>query len=295
MEGQSRAGSGWMPLIRVLPRSLLSHAVGRLARVRIPRPLRAPAWRAFASAVGADLGEVRDPLASFESLQAFFTRALRDDARPVEGAPDAVVSPCDAAWGEAGRVASGRLVQVKGRTYSLAQLLDDADAAEHFEGGWFAPFYLSPRDYHRFHAPCDVRITRAVHVPGGLWPVNRIGVEGVADLFARNERICAHMVREGRRLDGPPDLVLVAVGATLVGRVCLAFDDLVTHRRGAVREERVYPGGVPFARGVEWGRFEFGSTIVMVAAPGALSLDVSPPGTGVRLGRRIGTLQPDGA
>jgi phosphatidylserine decarboxylase len=295
MSGHTGRRGGWIALIRILPRSTLSHWMGRLASVRLPRFLRAPAWRVFAAAVGADLEEVRDPLASFESLQAFFTRALRDDARPLPAEPDAVVSPCDGSFGESGRVESGRLVQVKGRTYALADLLDDPALALRFEGGTFATFYLAPADYHRFHAPCDLRVQRAVHVPGGLWPVNRLGVEGVADLFARNERICAHTVLEGHAVDAPPDLVMVAVGATLVGRVRMAFDDLVTHVRHAERSERRYAPGIRIARGEEWGRFEFGSTIVLVAAPGAVELDPAPPGTRVLLGERIGRLAGAGA
>jgi len=290
MPGGSDGRIGWITLVRLLPRHALSHAMGRLAGVRVPRWLRAPAWRTFAAVVGADLDEVRDPLDAHESLQAFFTRALRAGARPLPEAPEALLSPCDGAWGEAGRVEAGRLVQVKGRTYALADLLDDPALVPRFEGGDFATLYLAPRDYHRFHAPCAMRVQRAVHVPGALWPVNRIGVENVASLFARNERICAHAVREGRPLGGPPDLVLVAVGATLVGRVRLAFDDLVTHRRGAARTEHDYPDGVPVDGGAEWGRFEFGSTIVLVIAPGVAALDPRPPGTRVRLRERIGTL-----
>jgi phosphatidylserine decarboxylase len=281
--------SAWLALIRILPRSALSHAIGRIASWRLPRPLRGPVWRTFAALVGADLDEVREPLDRFASLQAFFTRELKPGARPIAPDPAAFVSPCDGAFGESGRVEAGRLVQVKGRTYALADLLGDPTLAPHFEGGAFATLYLAPRDYHRFHTPCDVWVRVTVHIPGALWPVNRIGVEHVADLFAVNERICAWMDCTGTKDPAaPPDLVMVAVGATMVGKVRLVFDDLTTHRRGAVRTERRYPEGIPFARGDEWGRFEFGSTIVLVAAPGIVELDAHPPGSPVRLGTRIG-------
>ncbi|MFN8641475.1 MAG: archaetidylserine decarboxylase [Candidatus Binatia bacterium] len=273
-------------LLRALPTHALSHAAGWLAARRLPAPLRAPAMRAFGSAVGVDFDEVGDPLSSFESVQAFFTRRLRDGVRPIDAAPLAVVSPCDGAWGAAGRVEGGQLFQVKGRQYELAALLGDAQAARRFEGGPFATLYLSPRDYHRFHAPCAGRVRRATHRPGALWPVNRIGVEGIAGLFAVNERLCAFLSVAG----ASEDLCLVAVGATMVGKVRLAFDDLTTNRRGAAPEMRAYGEGVALAKGEEWGRFEFGSTIVLVAAPGLLALDVQPPGTPVRLGQRIGTL-----
>lgn len=281
--------SAWLALIRILPRSALSHAIGRIAAWRVPRPLRAGVWRTFAALVGADLAEVREPLHHFASLQAFFTRELKPGVRPLPTDPAAFVSPCDGAFGESGRVEAGRLVQVKGRTYALADLLGDPGLAPHFEGGAFATLYLAPRDYHRFHAPCDLRVRGVVHIPGALWPVNRIGVESIADLFAVNERICASMDCADKDVAGaPPDLVLVAVGATMVGKVRLVFDDLTTHRPGARRTERHYPEGIPFARGDEWGRFEFGSTIVLVAAPGIVELAARPPGTPVRLGERIG-------
>jgi phosphatidylserine decarboxylase len=274
--------------LRRLPVHSLSRAVGRAASLRLPAPLRAPACRAFARAVGADLSEVRDPLDSFASLQDFFTRSLRDGARPIDPDPASLIAPCDGSWGESGRISDGRLLQVKGRPYSLAALLGDEAAAKSFERGWFATFYLAPRDYHRFHAPCDGLVARAVHLPGSLWPVNRIGLEGVPGLFAENERICAFVRRAP---DAPEVLALVAVGATMVGKVHVGFDDTLTTNTGdqAPRWRR-YAEPPRLARGAEWGRFEFGSTLVLAAAPGALELAPQPPGSALRLGTRIGTI-----
>jgi phosphatidylserine decarboxylase len=275
-----------LEILRRLPRSWLSRAAGSFASLHLPAPIVRAEIACFARAVGVDLSEVRDPLDSFDSLQAFFTRALRDGARAIDPADDAVVAPCDGAWGESGEVASGQLLQVKGRPYALAELLASHDDAQAFEGGAFATFYLAPRDYHRFHAICDARVERARYVPGTLWPVNRMGLHGVDGLFAQNERIAVTM----RARRGDALLCLVAVGATLVGKIRLRFDDLATNRRGARAEERRYPDGIPLAKGEEWGRFEFGSTIVLVAAPGAVALEGRPPGSPLRLGERIGTL-----
>jgi len=272
--------------LRLLPTHALSRAVGWLASRRLPSPLREPAVRAFGRAVGVEFSEVRDALASFESLQAFFTRALRDGVRPIDADPHAIVSPCDGAWGAAGVITAGQALQVKGRLYALAALLGDAAAARRYEGGAFATLYLSPRDYHRFHAPCAARVRRAVAIPGALWPVNRLGVEGIADLFAVNERLCAFLAVAG----ADEDLCLVAVGATNVGKIRVTFDDLTTNVAAVAPEVRTYRD-VALTKGQEWGRFEFGSTIVLVAAPSLLTLDVQPPGTPVRLGQRIGTLR----
>jgi phosphatidylserine decarboxylase len=272
--------------LRLLPRGLLSRAAGRFAALRWPGPLQRCQILGFARCFGIDLGELRDPLASFDSLQAFFTRALRDGARPLDPDPAALLSPCDGSWGTSGEIRGGLLLQLKGRSYSLAQLLASDSDARSYEGGQYATLYLSPRDYHRFHSPCDVRIERALHVPGTLWPVNRAGLEVVPGLFARNERICAH----ARCSSGP--LCLVAVGATLVGKVRLAFDpELATQVRRRSAFERRYAGAAPaLARGAEWGRFEFGSTLVLLLARGTAALEPASPGTPVRLGTRIGRL-----
>ncbi len=275
-----------VPALRLLPRNLISRAVGRFAAARLPRALVRAEIRAFARAVGVDLDEVRDPLDSFASLQEFFTRALRDGVRPVDAARDVLVSPCDGAFGESGIVRDGQLFQLKGRPYGLRELLGSGEDAAAFEGGAYATLYLSPRDYHRFHAPSDARVERVTYLPGTLWPVNRIGLEGVDGLFAQNERICAFM----RASPGDALLCLVAVGATLVGKVRVTFDALETNRPGAREIRRSYPGGIALAKAEEWGRFEFGSTLVLLAPRGRVALDARPPGTPVRLGERIGRL-----
>jgi phosphatidylserine decarboxylase len=272
--------------LRALPQHVLSRLAGRVATWRLPSRLQQLEIRAFARAVGVDFSEVHDPIDSFLCLQDFFTRALAPGARPIDPEADAVVAPCDGFWGASGVVERGTLLQLKGRPYALARLLGDTEQATRLEGGVYATFYLSPRDYHRFHAPCAAHVLGAVHLPGSLWPVNEAGLEGVDSLFAENERICATM-----RTASGGMLCMVAVGATLVGKVRLAFDDLTTNVRGAASARRDYPPpGHPLAKGQEWGRFEFGSTIVMIAAPGVIRLDGAPPGTPLRLGRRIGSL-----
>lgn len=272
--------------LRLLPKNALSRLAGRAAALRLPAPLQRWEIRLFARAAGVDCDEVRDPLESFGCLQDFFTRALRAGVRPIDAAPDAVVAPCDGAWGAAGTVADGTLLQVKGRPYALADLLGGAAAAAPFSGGTYATFYLSPRDYHRFHMPCAGCVGRATYLPGTLWPVNRVGVEGIDGLFAQNERLCAFFTVAGTAID----LCQVAVGATMVGKVRVTFDDLTTNQHDGHPLTRTYGDPPCLAKGEEWGRFEFGSTIVMIAAPGLLALEVRPPGTPVRLGTRIGTL-----
>ena len=279
-----------MAALWLLPKNLVSRLAGRLAAVRWPRFLRPGVMRAFGRTFGVDFSEVREPLHSFASIQDFFVRRLADGVRPIDESDDAVVSPCDGAWGRCGIVRHGLALQVKGRPYRIEELLGVSDVTA-FEGGVYGTFYLSPKDYHRFHTPFAAEVDEARYLPGDLWPVNRVGVEGVARLFSRNERVVAFFRlpedARGRRRR----VALVAVGATMVGKVHVTFDDLETNVAGRRTEvHRTYDPPVAFDKCQEWGRFQFGSTLVLVAERGALELDVQDGGTPMSLGRRIGRL-----
>jgi phosphatidylserine decarboxylase len=270
----------------LLPKNLISKLGGMFASIPWPGPLLRLQLRAYAWTWGANMDEVRDPLTSFRSMQEFFVRRLKEDARPIDPAGDAFVSPCDGAWGASGTVEQGQLLQVKGRPYSLAELLGSEEEAKRYEGGAYATLYLSPKDYHRYHSPCAARIVHSRYVPGALWPVNKVGVYGVDGLFAQNERIVSTFeVGSGK-------LAYIPVGATVVGKVRLTYSDLTTNVRGGPREERHDPP-VELAKGEEVGQFYFGSTVVLVATPGLLELDFQPPDTPCVLGRRIGTVKVD--
>ena len=285
-------------LLHVLPKNALSRLMGRFASLRLPGPIQQAEIRLFAQLAGVDLSEAADTIDQFPTLQRFFTRALKPGARKIEGDEACMVSPCDGAWGESGRIEAGRLIQVKGRDYRVAELLGDEERAREYEGGGFATFYLSPRDYHRFHTPLAGSITHLDYHPGALWPVNSIGLQGIDGLFAKNERICAFLVpgrgseNEGLAQSAEPAqaaIAMVAVGATMVGSVKLRFDSLTTNIAGGRRVSRALGSDSPsFQRGEEWGHFEFGSTIVLLTPPGAFELDSRPTGEPLRLGQAIG-------
>jgi phosphatidylserine decarboxylase len=274
--------------LALLPKNLMSRVAGFIARIRLPLPLRRVQLRSFGRTFGVNFDEVKAPLDSFDNVQAFFVRELKDGARPIDDDADAFVSPCDGAWGQAGVVEQGTILQVKGRPYSVGALLGDDELAARFEGGAYATLYLSPKDYHRFHTPCAGEIVRADYLPGTLWPVNRAGVQFVEGLFAQNERIVAFL----QTAVDDKLVAMVAVGATMVGKVKVNFDDLETNVPGNGRSTREYAADARprLAKGEEWGRFEFGSTIVLVAEPGVALLTPEPAGTPLRLGRRIGRL-----
>ena len=282
LRGLSRA---LLALLYLIPKNAMSRAMGWVASRRLPPVLQRLELGLFARLAGIDTGELARPLEAYASLQQFFTRELRPGSRPLAGGEEVLVSPCDGAWGASGRIEQGLLVQVKGRSYRVAELLGDEVLASDYEGGHFATLYLSPRDYHRFHTPAAGRLTRLVYRPGALWPVNSIGLLGIDSIFARNERICALLEVDA----GTVPLAMVAVGATMVGSVRLEFDDLCTNRRGAEPVDRALGAEAPhYARGAEWGHFEFGSTIVLLLPPDRFELDTRPVGTPLRLGEAIG-------
>lgn len=265
---------------------MASRLTGRLARLPVPRPLRGPVLGGLARLLGMDLSEAQDPIASYRSLDELFTRRLRDDARVWPAEPAVPGSPVDGVVGQVGGIAAGRLLQAKGREYAAADLLDDEDLARRFEGGTFVTLYLAPRHYHRIHAPVSGRVARARHVPGRLLPVNTPAVRLVDRLFPRNERLTALIEGEAGAV------AVVAVGAFNVGRISADFDArLVTNRRGARAETRIYHPPVSVARGDPFMAFHLGSTVVLLFEHAlALEADVAP-GRDIRLGAPLGRVR----
>ncbi|HSK17818.1 MAG TPA: archaetidylserine decarboxylase [Longimicrobiales bacterium] len=271
-------------LLRRLPQAALSRGFGRLADMPLPRPLRRRVLGTFARAVGIDVSEAELPLEEYGSINAFFVRRLRAGARSWPRDDATIASPVDGVAGRSGGIRDGVLIQAKGRHYSAAALLDSEPDAAVFEGGAFLTIYLSPRHYHRIHAPCGGAIPMARHVPGALLPVNEPSVMHVADLFPRNERVIC-------MIDGPMGRVaVVAVGAYNVGRISTAFDadwagpgGSVANRGATVAETRRYDPPRRVSQGDEIMAFHLGSTIVALFEPGA-RLEAPPPGSDVRLG-----------
>jgi phosphatidylserine decarboxylase len=265
-----------------------SALVGWTANRELPSRLRALAYRAFARAVGANLNEAELPLGEYPSLGDFFARGLRRGARIVDPTPDAVISPCDGVTAGSGVATGGTLLQAKGHTYRLAELVADEALAARLDGGHYTTIYLSPRDYHRVHAPIDAAIVGYEYIPGALWPVNPRLAGRRRGLFARNERVVIHL---NSRVVG--DVALVMVGAGGVGNIRLSHPAFpiqppdTARLRPAHERYRVELPDVRVRRGDELGAFRLGSTVVMAFAPGAVILQGSM-GQPVRFGERIG-------
>ena len=275
-----------LAVLRRVPQAGLSRLLGRLADLRLPRPLRRFVLGSFARAAGVRLSEIERPLDEYPSLNAFFVRRLRPGIRVWPGDPAVAGSPVDGIVGSVGTIHDGTAVQAKGRSYSVAALLGDAKEAAVYEGGHFVTLYLSPRHYHRVHAPAGGTIARARHVPGRLFPVNSPSVAHVQDLFAINERVLCQIESELGRI------ALIAVGAFNVARISTAFDPdwagssgWVSNRRDAPESERAYDPPLLVARGSELMAFHLGSTVILLFPRGCNVIsETCRPGREVHLG-----------
>lgn len=245
----------------------LSRTVGRLADIPAPPQVLSRAIAAYSQAYGVDFSEVADPVESFATFNAFFTRRLRDGARPIAEDPRIVVSPADARLQSFGRIPThGMLDQIKGRRYRLGGLLGDEGEAGTWREGAYATLYLSPRDYHRVHCPIDGVLTAWRHIPGKLFPVNGLATRHVSSLFNQNERVVMFLESETHG-----SMALVMVGAANVGRITLSFTDEAPNW-SASGPTTVRPANpIPVKRGDELGVFNLGSTVVLVASEPTLS------------------------
>lgn len=253
----------------------MSRQAGRVARTPASRWL----IPCFAHHYRIRRDEAVVPDGGFASLQQFFCRALRPELRPIAADPGVLVSPADGLITACGPIAAGELLQAKAHSYPLAELLGDAARAEAFLGGCYATVYLAPADYHRVHAPAAGHLVEARYIPGARWSVNPRTAERVPRLFAQNERLISY-------IDTVPGCVaVVMVGACMVGAIRVNYDPLWNAGPGPhVADRRRYDPAPAFTRGQELARFEFGSTVILLAAPSlSASLCVSA-GARIRMG-----------
>lgn len=268
-----------------LPKKLLTVLMGKLASARLG-PVTQWMIRRFVATYRVDMQEAADPrIGSYATFNDFFTRPLREGARPLAASP--FICPVDAAISQFGPIEHNQLFQAKGHSYSTRALVGgDQALAQRFDHGHFATLYLAPKDYHRIHMPCEGRLKRMIYIPGDLFSVNPLTARHVPGLFARNERVvcefdCAH---------GP--MVLVLVGATIVGSMATVWHGQVNPPRTREPREWRYDGQeIVLAKGAEMGRFLLGSTVVMLFPKNVLTFTSDwAPTRPVRLGEAMATL-----
>ena len=268
----------------ILPKQALTIFAGKVASAKGgASTARLIKW--FIGRYKVNMAEAANPdIRSYATFNEFFTRALRSDARPLAQA--AFICPVDGAISQFGRIENDQLFQAKGHSYSTTALVGgDSDLAAKFQDGSFSTIYLSPKDYHRIHMPCDGRLTRMIYVPGDLFSVNPVTARGVPGLFARNERVVCVFESE----HGP--FVLTLVGATIVGSMATVWHGVVNPPRSrSVREWQYDKQPVLLKKGDEMGRFLLGSTVVMLFPKNTLQFNPQwTPAQAVRMGEVMGS------
>jgi phosphatidylserine decarboxylase len=275
----------------LLPTRFLSGLVYRITRIR---HVGFKNWliKLFVRHFPVDLEEAEFArVENYDSFNHFFTRELKPGARTIEPSARSMVSPVDGMVSQAGEIRAGQLIQAKGHDFSLMHLLrDDSETAERFANGSFCTIYLAPFNYHRIHMPLTGKLRHWSYVPGRLFSVNAATARALPNLFTRNERICAVFDTDV----GP--FALIMVGALFVGSMETVWSGQVTPphlRQGGERYEPM--GQVNLAKGQEMGRFNMGSTVILLAPPDTVGWNANiVPGKAVRMGEAIGRMSPTG-
>lgn len=267
-----------------LPKQALTVFAGKIAGAQAGH-LTTRLIRWFVARYEVNMAEAANSdIASYQSFNEFFTRPLRDGARPIAKAD--FICPVDGAISQFGAIERDQIFQAKGHHYSTAALVGgDAELAAKFQDGSFATLYLSPKDYHRIHMPCDGKLARMIYVPGELFSVNPTTARGVPGLFARNERVvCVFESKQG-------PLILVLVGATIVGSMATVWHGIVNPPRSRqVREWQYQNQPVMLKKGEEMGRFLLGSTVVMLLPKNTLTFKADWLATRViKMGEMMGS------
>jgi len=269
----------------LLPKQHLTTFAGHVAGANAGR-ITTGLIRWFVGKYDVNMGEAQNPdITSYASFNEFFTRALKPGVRPLADA--AFVCPVDGAISQLGTIDDHHIVQAKGHRFTTTELVGgDAALAARFRHGTFANLYLSPKDYHRLHMPCEGRLTRMIYVPGALFSVNPTTARGVPGLFARNERVVCVFESETY---GP--FVMVLVGATIVGSMATVWHGVVNPKRPQKITEWTYADKqIVLKKGEEMGRFLLGSTVIMLFEANRIVLNPAwAPQGAVRLGEVMGS------
>lgn len=271
-------------LQQLVPQQQLSKVAGRLAASRHPYVKRT-FIRSFAKAYNVSLDEYeRQSLNAYESFNDFFTRELKEDARPIDATGHGIVSPADGIISQLGQIDDHKLLQAKGRYYDVGQLLADSEDGSYFADGSFATVYLAPSNYHRVHMPFSGTLTKTRYVPGTLFSVNNTTAANVPDLFARNERlVCLFDTAYGKA-------AVVMVGAMIVAGIETVATGKITRTEDIQEADH----DMKLEKGDELGRFYLGSTAIVVLPKGAEAAwqDSMQANSMVQMGQLLGVTNP---
>jgi phosphatidylserine decarboxylase len=275
----------FVALQRLLPKHFLSRAIAKLAESKY-RPLKNWLIKRAIKTFNINMDEaLSDDLDNYENFNAFFTRELKPEVRPLDKRAKVITSPADGVVSQAGAIRKNKILQAKNVDYSLARLVGNSLQAESYEDGTFTTIYLSPKDYHRVHIPTDGQLLSTRYIPGELFSVNQQTAQMVPNLFSRNERLVCEFKSE--KLG---NFSVIFVGAMLVAGIETVWGGMEKPGAGAVRENNFSEQNLCFSKGDEIGRFVFGSTIILLFPKNTVSLeDNIQPLNPVIVGGKIGS------
>ena len=266
--------------MKIMPKNLISRFIGFLASKGFSKI--AIAW--FAKRYKIDLEEASQPINEYKTLNQFFTRTLKDGVRPVAEANNskAVVSPVDGKVAQWGKIEDGRMIQAKGRYYTVQELIGNEEEAKPYINGQFMTIYLAPTDYHRIHHYTDGEIEGYRYVPGALFPVNPFSVDNIENLFPINERLTTFFDCAGKKS------AIVKVGATVVGKIKVTYSDVESNISKKVKAER-YVDKIKVSKADELGLFAMGSTVVLLFPENGFKfIDPLPADSRFKVGQLLG-------
>nr|WP_294612126.1 archaetidylserine decarboxylase [uncultured Gilliamella sp.] len=245
----------------LLPKQLLTNIFGWLAKKQLGK---VTTWMitGFSKLYKVDLSEAQlNDVKDYKTFNDFFARELKDGARPIDQADNVIVMPADGVMSQFGSIQDTQLIQAKGHFYSLESLVAcHPDMIKFFKNGAYATTYLSPKNYHRFHMPCDGILREMIYVPGTLFSVNKATTESIPNIFARNERVICLFETEF----GP--MAQILVGATIVGSIEVKWEGVITPPRDGIMKRWTYAGEVKLTKGQDMGCFKLGSTVITLFA-----------------------------
>jgi phosphatidylserine decarboxylase len=275
----------YLLIMSALPKNLMSKLFGSFTYLRLPTFMMVPILKAFAKLYKINVSEAEMHIEDYKSLNQFFTRALKAGVRIIDSAENAVVSPVDARITSFGDISESTLIQAKGIDYSVKELLGSEKYYPHFTNGKFITFYLSPQDYHRIHSPFYGKILGYYYAPGKLFPVNDAAVEGIKGLFPKNERLITFLQTEYGKI------AVVKVGASNVGKIRVTYDTkIITNKLIRIPKEYDYENvNIMIDKGAELGRFEMGSTVILVFENDSIKLNSFTKDERSQYGNTVGT------
>lgn len=267
----------------LLPKQLLTSLFGWLAKKQLGK---VTTWiiQGFMKLYKIDLSEAKlENAKDYKTFNDFFARKLKEDARPIDSAVNSIVMPADGTISQFGTIQDNLLLQAKGHYYSLESLLTcHSDMIKFFKNGSYATTYLSPKNYHRFHMPCDGVLREMIYVPGSLFSVSQATTECIPNIFARNERVICLFETDF----GP--MAQILVGATIVGSIEVQWEGCITPPREGIMKRWVYSGEVKLAKGQDMGCFKLGSTVITLFASNTIEFDSHlKVGNTTRVGQKL--------